>query len=181
MGYCRLLVINILVKIMHLKNLTPFLGLDQYDSKLIDALREWGVDISIELFLLPERYSAYIERPDQGFSVIFTDEAKFKGIGDQALGQGGLFFSGIFLYAQGQDDYDQYQGALPFELSFDLHATDIARQLGKPSWRSQHSSEGWVGGERWDQLADYQLHISYHKDTQKPRIITLQIPDDVIN
>ena len=38
----------------------------------------------------------------------------------------------IFLYAEGTDDFSQYQGVLPFQLTFDLNRKTIESIFGKP-------------------------------------------------
>ncbi|HEY9199450.1 MAG TPA: hypothetical protein VIR60_08790 [Gammaproteobacteria bacterium] len=159
---------------MNFEGLAALMGLCIGEPALRVGLLREQVDIS-KCPPLPEgEYRTYLEMPDQGVSLVFTDEAMFLGKGQQAIGSGPLFFSGLFLYSQGKDGYDQFRGQLPEGLEFaDSRATVLAK-LGEPSWQRK-KSDGSVAAERWERSGK-RLHITYTNDA-RIEIISVQVPD----
>jgi hypothetical protein len=161
---------------MEIEDLLTCLGQSELDQRLIGILQEIGIDLPNELSLPEGEYRAYIERPNEGYSLVFTDEAMFLGKGNQAIGKGALYLSGIFLYAEGKDGYLQFEGELPMKLSFSNMREDIIEELGKATW-NRARADGSIAAERWDTAADFRIHITYSKSTSKPVLISLNIAD----
>lgn len=103
----------------------------------------------------------YIERRKEGYSLIFTDEADFLGKSDQPIGVGSRYLTGIFLYAEGKDDYSQYKGDLPCGLSFHQTEKIVKELLGQPNWARE--KDGRIVSEAWDQDC-IRLHLTYSKE-----------------
>lgn len=81
--------------------------------------------------------------------------------------------SGIFLYSEGADDYRQYQGELPFKLSFTLTRKEIEDILGKPN-----KSGGRGNIKYWVIYPSKGITITYNDksiDNLNARIYTLGI------
>lgn len=135
-----------------------------------------GVDLNDELVLPEGEFDAYVERPQEGYCAVFTDETMFLGLGNQSLGEGPLYLSGVFLYAGGKDGYDKYTGQLPFGMTFLRVRDEILTTLGPPSWQNQRD-DGTVLAERWDNKAEFRIHITYSRTTGMPSVISLSRPN----
>jgi hypothetical protein len=166
---------------MEIGKLLKHLGQSITSQKLLNDLLEIGINPSQELILPDGEYRAYIERSNEGLSFVFTDEAIFLGKADQAIGKGDLYFSGVFLYAEGKDGYKQFVGNMPMNLSFENTRDEIVKYLGKPSWNRKRS-DGSTVADRWDNSVgcDYRIHITYLKSSKKPVLISLNIADKEI-
>ncbi len=161
---------------METENLLECLGEPISSRRLASALQEESIDLSNGLILPEGEYRAYIERPTEGYSLAFTDEAVFSGIPNQPIGKGALYLSGVFLYTEGKDGYSQFVGKLPMGLSFFMSRKDIQKKLGSSSWDRKHSDAS-IAAERWDNVADYRIHITYSRSTSKPALISLSKAD----
>ena len=155
---------------MILKIFLSLLGLSSSDNQLIDFLDQNNISIKQELGLPTGDYRAYIERPEKGYCLVFTDEAMFLNLGNQALGEGELYLTGIFLYAEAKDNYSQFPGPIPFDITFDLEREKILEILGKPSWERRGENENVIA-QRWDELDNYRLHIIYSEITNRLLLI----------
>ncbi|MDO9584415.1 MAG: DUF6392 family protein [Desulfomicrobium sp.] len=79
----------------------------------------------------------------------------------------------IFLYSEGANDYRQYQGELPFKLSFVLSRKEIESILGKPE---KSGGEGVIN--YWVYYPSNGIGITYnskHIDDLNAQIYTLYI------
>src|SRR5690554_5731079 len=99
-------------------NLLDFLGSGSEDDSLVRCFKENSIELKNQLFLEDGLFRTYMEVQITGISLVFTDEAYFLGLPNQPIGQGELYFSGVFFYSEGKDGYTQYQGDLPFNLTF---------------------------------------------------------------
>lgn len=140
---------------------------------LQEGLRKLGIEPREELLLPDGEYDAYVERPASGFSFIFTDEAMFLGKADQAIGTGRLFFTGVFLYAEGVDGYSQYSHELPEGLDFSDRPSSLRRRLGEPE--CSRWIDGAVRADRW-LLEGRKLHVSY-SDKGQIRVVSYFAPN----
>ena len=173
---------------MNTQELLRCLGLVASDKNLVKQMDKLGIDLRSELFLEKDEYGsydgsdAYIERPSDGYCLLFSDEAEFLGKGDQAIGVGELYFSTVFFYSEGKDEYSQYKDELPFELSFEDRREDVVHKLGEQSWQRLAQDGERVISDRWDNLlsVSHRLHVSYYKDTGKISIISATIPDKLL-
>ncbi len=161
---------------MNLEKFIRLIGKSASDEELTNAVSIVDVNLKKELQLPDGEYRAYIECPKSGFSLVFTDKAVFLGKTQQSIGIGDLYFSGIFLYAEGKDGYSKFQGDLPNGLSFDSTNEELVRKLGTPSWERSRP-DGSKAADRWDDLADYRIHITYSKESGKPVVISLNRAD----
>ena len=160
------------------KALLSFLGCAASETNLIDYLKVNNILLN-GLALEEDDFDAYVEKQEFGFCLMFTDEAKFLGLANQPIGHGKLYFSTVFFYSEGKDNYSEYQGTLPFGLSFNDTRTDALAKLGTQSWQRVAKDGARVISDRWDNLPDvpYRLHVTYDKQTGKISILSASIPD----
>lgn len=91
--------------------------IDQHlENKDISDLLHWLDQEPVVKYYIEIFYYSFRQR---GISLLFNKE------------EGEL--RTIFLYSQGSDNYEQYIGEIPMNLSFDLSRTDIHETLGVPS------------------------------------------------
>ncbi|XAW88180.1 hypothetical protein ABDK09_01990 [Vibrio sp. CDRSL-10 TSBA] len=155
-----------------LNELMSFLGKTSKDEPLIRYFSSISVDISDKLSLPDGEYRVYIDKPELGISIAFTDEAIYLDKENQPIGMGLLYFSDIFLYSEGKDGHSQFKGILPVDISFNSDYNDISSSLGSPSW-SRNRSDGSLAAARWDSLDKFRLHITFSKDTKMPTVINI--------
>lgn len=154
---------------MKLSQLIDVLGKPVNDEELQNAFSQNTLLNSLQTLKLPGgEYSAYIERPGEGFSLIFTDEAMFLGKAGQTIGSGPLYFTGIFLYAEGKDNYSQYKGDLPLQIHFEKTRDDFVKNFGEPDWQRKRP-DGSIAADRWTNI----IRIAYTLHTRKRRTLQL--------
>lgn len=161
---------------MDIDALLEYLGCPLSDQQLLSFLRGEGMAVPVGFAPAEGEYRAYIERPREGYSLVFTDEAFFEGKDHQPLGVGQMIFSGIFLYSEGKDGYSQFKESLPMNLSFSSERAGLIKNLGPPSWERKRADNS-IAAERWDDVANYRIHITYAKLTDRPLLISLSRPD----
>lgn len=161
------------------QSLLSFLSLPQFDINLNNYLANNQIQLDQELALGVDEYRAYIERPLNGFCLVFTDESYFFGYDNAAIGSGNLYFSGAFFYSEGKDNYTEYDKDLPFGLSFKDVRQDVLAKLGQQSWQRLAKDGKRVIADRWDALPNvpYRLHVTYDGQTGKISILSASIPD----
>ncbi|ASK56567.1 hypothetical protein CEQ48_18140 [Vibrio tarriae] len=149
------------------------------DSKLKSGFDILNLSLPKDLALNDDEYRAYVEYPEFGLCIIFTDESYFAGKASLPIGSGKLFYSGLFFHSEGKDGYSEYKGKLPFGLLFTDTRQDVVNKLGQQSWQRLARDKQRVISDRWDDLPDvpYRLHITYNKDTGRISIISVNIPD----
>lgn len=160
------------------KELLSFLGCPSSDKGLVDYLNAKQIFLT-GLSLEEDDFDAYVENQKLGFCLVFTDEAKFLGLANQPIGQGKLYFSTVFFYSEGKDNYTEYKSDLPFGFSFNDTRQDVLAKLGAPSWQRLAKDGVRVISDRWDNLPDvpYRLHVTYDSQTGKISILSASIPD----
>ncbi|MBC3909708.1 hypothetical protein [Undibacterium umbellatum] len=161
---------------MNLNLFISHLGKDVSTSSLALQFSSIGIDLTNELVLPEGEFDCYIERPIDGICFVFTDDAMFLGKKTQALGSGPLYFSGIFLYAEGRDSYSQFRSDIPFGLSFTMKHEDMISKLGVPTWQ-RFREDGTLAADRWDNKAEVQIHISYSINDGRLVLVSLQKPN----
>lgn len=163
---------------MRTNELLGFLGKPVTDKELIDYFSKNNIDISTEVKLEADDYSTYLERKNDGYSLVFTDEGMFLNKPEQTFGEGALYFSGVFLYAEGKNGYSEYQEYIPYKIKFLDSRDDILKKMGEPSWKRK-KKDGTIAADRWDKLdaSSKRVHITYSKETSSPVIISIGIPD----
>lgn len=147
-------------------------AIDEPDIK--SALESFGIDIGVEIKLPEDEYTAYLERKADGYCFVFTDEAMFLNISDQRVGEGPLFFSGVFFYAEGKDGYSRYKGDLPVGLDFSFTRNEILNGLGQPTAQRMRD-DGSIIGDRWE-LPNYFVSVTYSKNNNNPVLVSLFVP-----
>lgn len=159
---------------MKIENLLCFLGNSIDDVRTREVLNTEGVDVS-NLVLPSGEFNVYLEFKNAGLSFVFTDSAWFLGL-NRSLGQSGLFFTGIFVYAEGKDGYTQSDQILPLSLSFLMTSGELISKLGQSSWKRLRPDVTPVAF-RWDNLEKYRIHITFEKQTDKPVVFFFGVPE----
>ena len=85
----------------------------------------------------------------------------------------------VFLFGNGKDDFREYRGSLPGDLTFRHGRTDVRRICGEPT-RSANATtvaEGGYGHGGWDRydLPTHGLHFSYERDVGVIELVTLMV------
>lgn len=159
---------------MELKVVLELLGMPIINKELLNSFSNFGINLLHELNLPDGEYRAYIERHNKGISFIFTDESMYLNFDEQSIGEGTLYFSGIFLYADGEDGYREFKGNMPMVLSFIKTRDEIVKYIGESSWKRKRQ-DGSIAADRWDNIEQlkFKIHITYSKTTNCPAVILL--------
>ncbi|MDV2079160.1 hypothetical protein [Marinobacter xestospongiae] len=160
---------------MDTDGLKRFLGRPVTDNEMESYLFAQGIDVSKELILKSGDYTAHIERPKKGFSLVFTDEAMFFNKENQPIGKGPLYLEGMFLYAEGKGGYSQYKGELPGGIKFRDHRSDVLTKLGEPNWQRKRRVDDSIVAEKWG-LSGLIVHVTYSRDSHCPVVVYLGVP-----
>lgn len=160
---------------MNTNEVLKVLGQALTNKLLVDTFLNNNIDVKQSVELEDGEYRAYYEKENDGFSLMFTDEAMFLNKSSQPVGKGPLYFSGILLYAEGKEEFSQYKGALPHGLTFNDDITSIENKLGQSSWQRKRD-DGSLIAKRWD-LDDFRIHISFFKKNSLPSVFNIHIPD----
>lgn len=150
------------MKVIQTNEILSKLGVLSDDKSLQEYMRSMDLKIPENLKLKSSQYDVHIEFEDLDISMLFTDEAKFLGIENQAIGQGPLYFTGLFFYSDGEGNSNS---DLPLNLSFEDKIEDVEDKLGEPSW--SRDRKGQIISQRWDinECHDFTIHITYDLDT----------------
>ena len=154
-----------------LPDLLIAMGRPVTDDIVCDFFNGMGIELEKEVNLESGLFTAHLERKNDGISFTFTDEAMFLGRDNQSIGEGALYFSGVFFYAEGKDEYSAYTGELPEGLSFSFGRSAILRLLGEPSHKRFRDDKS-ILGDRWDKK-NYSVSVTYSKDTGSPVLVSL--------
>ena len=158
---------------LEINMIMSLLGHPVTDHELAVWLNSIGVD-SGGVVLESGKFTLHIEMMKEGFSLTFTDEAMYFGKQDQPVGDGPLYFTGVFFYSDGKDGYREYKGVLPMGLDFSNTHQEVLDCLGVPSYQRTRS-DGSVISERWDH-PDYSLSVTYAKGSDDVTLISLFRP-----
>jgi len=83
----------------------------------------------------------------------------------------------VFLFGNGKDDFREYRGALPGDLTFRHGRSEVRRVFGEPtsSANATRLAEGGYQHGGWDRydLPKHTLHFSYERGTGVIELVTL--------
>ena len=132
------------------------LGKTQDDAALKAALAAAGVKKIPKLGR--DDYSVIFDVKGHGMSLEMTDEAEFKDLEDQDIGEGPLILTGVDAYLERRNSRDLYTGTLPYKLVAGMTRADLRKMFGNPD-----SSDEQVPYDSW--LRDHlELIVGYTKD-----------------
>ena len=132
------------------------LGKTQDDAALKAALAAAGVKKIPKLD--KDDYSVIFDLKGHGMSLEMTDEAEFKSLDDQDIGEGPLIFTGVDAYIVRRNSRDLYTGALPYNLQADMTRADLRKLLGDPDDSDEQVPfDSWLRGT-------VELIVGYTKD-----------------
>jgi hypothetical protein len=86
-----------------------------------------------------------------------------------------------FFYSQGVEDYAQYQGPLPSDLSFGKNRADVRSALGEPAMSGEAGGTGiFALDHSFDRYEDgvHYLRFEYQTGDAAIRLITIGLCDD---
>lgn len=146
-------------------NLISLLGEPTTNENLVTELLLWGVTSQTLSFDPSDDVDVYIEMPLKGFSLVFTDEAEFKNIPNQPIGRGSRFFSGVFFYSEGKDDYVQFNGILPFDLNFNDSITSANSKFKFSPFFERKRPDGSIISQAW-KINNNRINITYTKENK---------------
>lgn len=159
-----------------MNDLLRHLGRRADDPSLLQLLADNSISAQDELELPAGEFNAYIERPAQGYALVFTDEAVFRGDIHAPIGIGPLCLSGIFIYLTNIDEYKEFGGSLPFDLPKPLNRDVLGRAFGGSDWRAA-TGNGHLAAERWDIGTDRRIQASYQQDGHQVSVLSVSQPD----
>ena len=89
----------------------------------------------------------------------------------------------VFLFGNGKDDFHEYRGPLPGDITFRSGRTDVRRVCGEPTTSANASTvaEGLPRHGGWDRydLPTHVLHFSYERDLGVIELVTLMVSNRV--
>lgn len=109
----------------------------------------------------------YIENHNHGFCFLLkTANSLFEANQLLPIIDGDWYFSRIFLYAKGKDDYDEYIGEIPYGISFKDTVQNIIKKIGRePDFINKYIL-------KWGDLEGINISLS-SIDKGKPQIIII--------
>ena len=158
---------------IELQKIVGLLGVESTNSELEKYMKINGVDLPSELFVDKSSSNYYLERPEEGYCLIFTDSSAFEGREHDPIEQGKTFFTGVFLHSDGVDNYQQFSGILPENIAFSDSQHELISQLGKSSWEGFSNDGLTISTQCWDRPG-YKLQIAYTIDL-KPSVVSVFI------
>jgi hypothetical protein len=144
---------------------------------LVEFFQKDGLDIVKEVqdYMKTDDYedaesSVYVEYPLKGYSLVFADELDFFDIEDGIYGESKkYYFICIHIYAQGVDDYNQYQN----DLMNGIKITDTQEELRK-KMGSNYKRHDFLDADIWENINGVKVFVDYKKKNF-PQIISLSL------
>lgn len=139
---------------MNIEELSTYLGKTNQDEKFIAYLALMGIDInSMEI----EEYvqESFLEDRKNGFCLGFTDRTGFlDNYVDEIIGTSGIwYFTHLFLYAEGKDDYNEFKGVMPYGITFQNTVSEVIEKIGRePDFTNEYIN-------RWGNLDGKKIAI----------------------
>jgi hypothetical protein len=108
----------------------------------------------------------YIENIDEGFCFLFkTENHLIKSKQSLPITEGDWYFTKIFLYSEGKDDYREFLGVMPYGILWIDTVQEIINKVGRvPDFINEYV-------HKWDDLDGISLSLSSIKDNQTKIII----------
>ena len=116
---------------MDVETWIKLLGKSQDDKGVAAALAAAGVKKIPKL--KKEHLKVFFDLKGEGMGLEMTDEAYFKHLDDQDIGEGPLILTEVGAYLDKSMSRDLYEGALPFKLAVGMTQADLRKTLGKPA------------------------------------------------
>lgn len=112
-------------------------------------------------------YTAYLSRKEEGFTLVFRDEAVVLNK-DVPVGRSPLLFLGAFLYSEGKDGFAEYADPLPEGLVFGDPRETVLEKLGPSD--DHRERRGEIRTERWNRPTHI-LNLEYAKGEGTLRLV----------
>ena len=159
------------------ENVIRCLGKSHVDKELIQALKQIKVDLDEDLKLPEGENRAYVSKKSKGFSLVFTDEAYFKGLSPQKYRLGPLYLSCIFIYAEGENGFNQFVGDFYQSISLRSSRDEILNQLGDSDAKRTGPDGSRVLMDFWKTIAPFRVNIKCFKTKPGVKTATFEFPD----
>ena len=153
---------------MNLADFISLLGLSS-TAKQVEALLQ-GIGYHGQLKLKKGDYDSYIERPELGIYLVFSDEESVNRPLPQEVKEGELILTNVTARSGEKDNYLRFTGELPLGLQFGLSREDVRKKLGPPTWSNDRLSR-----DRWH-FPNYRLIIGFTKDEKAISDVSLELP-----
>ena len=107
----------------------------------------------------------YLENTNSGFCFLLrTENSLYKKNHHLPIVEGDWVFTTIFLYSEGKDEYKQFQGVLPYDISFGETEDTMKKKIGvEPDLVNNFI-------RKWDNLNGIELSLSSIEEN-KPKVI----------
>jgi|EndMetStandDraft_4_1072995.scaffolds.fasta_scaffold358028_2 hypothetical protein len=116
---------------MDLRTWTQLLGKSQDDAAVKAALEEAGIKKAPKL--AKDNVSLIVDLKGYGMWLKLIDEAFFKKLEDQDIGEGPLILTSVGAYIERKKNKDLYKGQLPDKLTPGMTRDNVWKAIGKPS------------------------------------------------
>ncbi len=156
---------------MKAEDLAKLLSLPSDSQEIINCLNCYGVNISPKL--KKNETDTYTQIQKNGIAFLFEDEAYYKELKYQDIGDGPLLLTAIFLYGSDDDEYSAFTGGLPKGLFFSDGREEACNKLGQSAdWDEDILSEYW-------DIQGFRYFVNYSDDLRSIRNIQIGlIPQD---
>jgi len=143
-------------------------GMDEFIQTLGKPLNAEAVQMLVERFRLVEdpNQRGHWESSKLGIAVYLDERASY--------------VESVFLFGNGKDDFHEYRGRLPGDLTFRHGRTDVRRVWGEPTRSADAAAiAGNYGHWDWDRydLPTHVLHFSYERDVGIIELVTLMVSE----
>jgi hypothetical protein len=162
---------------MDINKLITLFGKEYRDKELVEFFQQDRFDVvkEVQEWMQTDYYkgaesSVYAENTSDGYSLVYEDELDFLDIEDGRYGEGGnYYFMCIHIYAQGVDDYNQYNG----ELLNGIKMTDI-QDVVRAKMGNNYKRHDFLDVDIWNNVNGCQVFVDY-KEKNTPQIISISL------
>lgn len=162
---------------MDINKLIALFGKECRDKGLVDFFYKDGFNIvkEVQKWMQTDYYegaesSVYVENISKGYSLVCEDELDFLNSGDGRYGESwNYYFMCIHIYAQGVDDYNQYNG----ELLNGIKMTDT-QDVVRAKMGNNYRRHDFLDVDIWNNVHDCQVFVDY-KGKNSPQIFSISL------
>lgn len=166
---------------MEIDKIVSLFGKEYRDKELVQFFQKDGLDIVKEVqdYMKTDEYedaesSVYVENSLGGYSLVFEDKLDFLDIKDGKYGESGnYYFICVHIYAQGVDDYNQYQDNLINRIKITDTQEEIREKLG-----NNYKRHNFLDVDIWENVNGVKVFVDYKKK-ETPQIISLSLVKNI--
>ena len=162
---------------MEINKLISLFGKEYKNKEFIEFFSNDDFDIvaDVKKWMNSDYYEdsesdVYAENIKKGYSLVFDDELDFFDIEDGRYGESGnYYFTCIHIYAQGVDEYDEYQDELINGINIKNTKEEVRYKLG-----NNYKRHDFLDVDIWENINGVKIFIDY-KNKETPQIISLSL------